>query len=73
MGDSSSLLLGLMAYVMACHVIQSPNEVAMPGVVRPIAAMCFLAYPLVDTLGVFAESWPAGPHFLLTGGTSITC
>ena len=54
MGDSGSLLLGLMAYVMACHVIQSPNEVAMPGVVRPIAAMCFLAYPLVDTLRVFA-------------------
>ena len=54
MGDSGSLLLGLMAYVLATHVIQSPSELAMPGVIRPIAAMCFLAYPLVDTLRVFA-------------------
>ena len=54
MGDSGSLLLGLMAYVMATHVIQSTSDEAMPGVVRPIAAMCFLAYPLVDTLRVFA-------------------
>ena len=54
MGDSGSLLLGLMAYVMATHVIQSSGDEAMPGVVRPIAAMCFLAYPLVDTLRVFA-------------------
>ena len=43
-----------MAYVMASHVIQSPSDEALPGVVRPIAAMCFLAYPLVDTLRVFA-------------------
>ena len=54
MGDSGSLLLGLMAYAMATHVIQSSNDEAMPGVVRPIAAMCFLAYPLVDTLRVFS-------------------
>ncbi|MEE2919765.1 MAG: MraY family glycosyltransferase [Bacteroidota bacterium] len=54
MGDSGSLLLGLMAYVMATRVIQSPSEDAMPGVIRPIATMCFLAYPLVDTLRVFS-------------------
>jgi len=53
MGDSGSLLLGFMCYVMAVNVVQSPPSQELSGVVRPIAAMCFLAYPLVDTLRVF--------------------
>ena len=53
MGDSGSLLLGYMCYVMAVNVVQTPDHSSLPGVVRPIAAMCFLAYPLVDTLRVF--------------------
>ena len=53
MGDSGSLLLGLMAYVMAVNVVQTPNVATLPGVVRPVAAMCMLAFPLVDTLRVF--------------------
>ena len=54
MGDSGSLLVGLMAYAMAVSVVQTPDNATIPGVVRPIAAMCMLAYPLVDTLRVFA-------------------
>jgi hypothetical protein len=38
---------------MAVSVVQTPDHNNLPGVVRPIAAMCFLAYPLVDTLRVF--------------------
>lgn len=53
MGDSGSLLLGYMCYVMAVSVVQTPDANTLSGVVRPIAAMCFLAYPLVDTLRVF--------------------
>jgi UDP-N-acetylmuramyl pentapeptide phosphotransferase/UDP-N-acetylglucosamine-1-phosphate transferase len=53
MGDSGSLLLGFMAYVMAVNVVQTPDSSALPGVIRPVAAMCLLAYPLVDTLRVF--------------------
>ena len=53
MGDSGSLLLGLMAYVMAVMVIQTPEANNLGGVVKPTAAMCFLALPLVDTLRVF--------------------
>ena len=53
MGDSGSLLLGLMAYVMAVNVVQTPDVATLPGVVRPVAAMCLLAFPLVDTLRVF--------------------
>ena len=53
MGDSGSLLIGLMAYVMAVNVVQTPDVATLPGVVRPVAAMCLLAFPLVDTLRVF--------------------
>lgn len=54
MGDSGSLLIGFMAYVLAVNLVQTPDATSLPGVVRPIAAMCLLAYPLVDTLRVFA-------------------
>ena len=53
MGDGGSLLLGLLVYAMAIQVMQTPVEVALDGLVRPVAAMCMLAYPLVDTLRVF--------------------
>ena len=53
MGDSGSLLLGLMAYVMAVNVIQTPSDEACLAWCVPVAAMCLLAYPLVDTLRVF--------------------
>ena len=54
MGDSGSLLIGMMSYVLAVNVVQTPESSVLQGVVRPIAAMCMLAYPLVDTLRVFA-------------------
>ena len=53
MGDGGSLLLGLVVYAMAIRVMQTPAEVALDGLVQPVAAMCMLAYPLVDTLRVF--------------------
>ncbi|MEC8113184.1 MAG: MraY family glycosyltransferase [Bacteroidota bacterium] len=53
MGDGGSLLLGLIVYAMAIRVMQTPAEVALDGLVQPVAAMCMLAYPLVDTLRVF--------------------
>ena len=56
LGDSGSLLLGLMAYAMATHVINTPqNQVpeAWNGISKPVIAMSILAYPLVDTLRVF--------------------
>ena len=53
MGDGGSLLLGLIVYAMAIRVMQTPADVALDGLVQPVAAMCMLAYPLVDTLRVF--------------------
>ena len=53
MGDGGSLLLGLVVYAMAVRVMQTPTEVALEGLAQPVAAMCMLAYPLVDTLRVF--------------------
>ncbi|MDP7401729.1 MAG: MraY family glycosyltransferase, partial [Phycisphaerales bacterium] len=53
MGDGGSLLLGLLVYAMAIQVMKTPAEMALDGLVRPVAAMCMLAYPLVDTLRVF--------------------
>lgn len=53
LGDSGSLLLGLLAYVFAVRILQTPNEALWANVSRPVAAMAILAYPLVDTLRVF--------------------
>ena len=33
--------------------MKTPADMALDGLVRPVAAMCMLAYPLVDTLRVF--------------------
>jgi UDP-N-acetylmuramyl pentapeptide phosphotransferase/UDP-N-acetylglucosamine-1-phosphate transferase len=53
LGDSGSLLLGLLAYVFAVRILQTPDEALWANVSRPVAAMAILAYPLVDTLRVF--------------------
>ena len=56
LGDSGSLLMGLVAYALSTHVINTPQELvpdAWTGVSKPVIAMSVLAYPLVDTLRVF--------------------
>jgi UDP-N-acetylmuramyl pentapeptide phosphotransferase/UDP-N-acetylglucosamine-1-phosphate transferase len=56
LGDSGSLLIGLVAYALATHVINTPQDFvpeAWNGISKPVIAMSILAYPLVDTLRVF--------------------
>jgi UDP-N-acetylmuramyl pentapeptide phosphotransferase/UDP-N-acetylglucosamine-1-phosphate transferase len=56
LGDSGSLLMGLVAYALSTHVINTPQELvpdAWTGISKPVIAMSVLAYPLVDTLRVF--------------------
>jgi len=56
LGDSGSLILGMMLYVIAVGVISTPAE-HVPSLwdhrSMPVLAMTLLAYPLVDTLRVF--------------------
>jgi UDP-GlcNAc:undecaprenyl-phosphate GlcNAc-1-phosphate transferase len=56
LGDSGSLLIGLVAYALSTHVINTPQEWvpdAWTGISKPVIAMSILAYPLVDTLRAF--------------------
>lgn len=56
MGDSGSLIIGVVLYVLAVKMIEfEPHRLpeAMKGVSKPILAMAILCYPLVDTLRVF--------------------
>jgi UDP-GlcNAc:undecaprenyl-phosphate GlcNAc-1-phosphate transferase len=56
MGDSGSLIIGVVLYVLAVKMIEfEPHRVpeAMKGVSKPVLAMAILCYPLVDTLRVF--------------------
>lgn len=56
MGDSGSLVIGLVLYVLAVELIEIPTNRlpdAMLGVSKPVLAMAMLAYPLIDTLRVF--------------------
>ena len=53
MGDGGSLLLGLLLYTMTIQLMKTPSNWPVSGLVHPVAAMCMLAYPLVDTLRVF--------------------
>ena len=56
LGDSGSLLTGLIAYGLATHVINTPQSLvpeAWAGISKPVIAMSILAYPLLDTLRVF--------------------
>lgn len=58
MGDCGSLSVGLILAFLAISMLKTgvaPNEVPdiLKHVSRPVAAMSFLAYPLIDTLRVF--------------------
>ena len=49
LGDSGSTLLGLFIVWNLIKLTQSPNQV-----IRPVAALFFIALPIFDTLSVFA-------------------
>jgi UDP-GlcNAc:undecaprenyl-phosphate/decaprenyl-phosphate GlcNAc-1-phosphate transferase len=56
MGDSGSLIIGLVLFVLAVKLIEFPVRrmlVYMEPVPKPVLAMAILAYPLIDTLRVF--------------------
>lgn len=56
MGDSGSLVIGLVLFVLTVELIEIPaNRLpeSMLGVSKPVLAMAILSYPLIDTLRVF--------------------
>lgn len=56
MGDCGSLFIGVIGYVLATSVINTPIETLPPHLLqvsKEVLAMGILAYPLVDTLRVF--------------------
>lgn len=56
MGDSGSLIIGVVVYVLTMRMIEFPPlrmSQAMMSVSKPVLAMAILAYPLIDTLRVF--------------------
>jgi UDP-GlcNAc:undecaprenyl-phosphate GlcNAc-1-phosphate transferase len=56
MGDSGSLILGLILSYLSIQMIESEvsnNFLQLDKVNKPILAMAFLSYPLVDTIRVF--------------------
>lgn len=56
MGDSGSLTIGLIMYVLAIGMIEKVgfhNGEMITSISRPVLAMAILAYPLLDTLRVF--------------------
>ncbi|MFK7808698.1 MAG: glycosyltransferase family 4 protein [Saprospiraceae bacterium] len=56
MGDSGSLIIGLVLYVMAVRMIEFDTRFLperLTGVSKPVLAMAILCYPLIDTLRVF--------------------
>ncbi|MFN5620028.1 MAG: glycosyltransferase family 4 protein [Flavobacteriales bacterium] len=56
MGDSGSLIIGLVLFVLAVKLIEFPVKrmlAHMEPVPKPVLAMAILAYPLIDTLRVF--------------------
>lgn len=58
MGDSGSLTIGVVVYVLAVKMIEFPIDKlpdAILGVSKPVLAMAILAYPLIDTLRVFVH------------------
>ena len=57
MGDNGSLVLGVCIYAFSMRMMATPTgttPVAMQSLSIPVLVMSFLAYPLVDTLRVFA-------------------
>ena len=56
MGDSGSLIIGVVVYVLVMKMIEFPPyrlSAAMSDVSKPVLAMSILSYPLIDTLRVF--------------------
>jgi UDP-N-acetylmuramyl pentapeptide phosphotransferase/UDP-N-acetylglucosamine-1-phosphate transferase len=56
MGDSGSLIIGLIIFVLAVKMIEFPVQRILPTmkqVSKPVLAMAILCYPLIDTLRVF--------------------
>lgn len=56
MGDSGSLIIGVVLYVLVMKMIEFPPaqmSTVMKEVSKPVLAMAILAYPLIDTLRVF--------------------
>ncbi len=56
MGDSGSLIIGVVLFTLAVKMIEFPHESLpenMLGVSKPVLAMAILCYPLVDTMRVF--------------------
>ncbi|MCH2198371.1 MAG: undecaprenyl/decaprenyl-phosphate alpha-N-acetylglucosaminyl 1-phosphate transferase [Flavobacteriales bacterium] len=56
MGDSGSLTIGVVIYVLATQMIDFPVDrlpAEIRGVSKPVLAMAILAYPLIDTIRVF--------------------
>ncbi|MFN9798494.1 MAG: MraY family glycosyltransferase, partial [Bacteroidota bacterium] len=56
MGDSGSLIIGVVIYVLTMKMIEFPSQRmshTMMSVSKPVLAMAILAYPLIDTLRVF--------------------
>lgn len=56
MGDSGSLIIGVVVYVLTMRMIEFPPlrmSQAMMSVSKPVLAMAILSYPLIDTLRVF--------------------
>jgi UDP-N-acetylmuramyl pentapeptide phosphotransferase/UDP-N-acetylglucosamine-1-phosphate transferase len=56
MGDSGSLIIGVVIFVLTMKMIEYPVDkmtAAMTDVSKPVLAMAILAYPLIDTLRVF--------------------
>jgi len=56
MGDSGSLIIGIVMYVMVMKLIEFPASrmsESMLNVSKPVLCMSVLAYPLIDTLRVF--------------------
>ncbi len=57
MGDSGSLILGMVLYVLAMKLIEFPPS-RLNGILqhvsKPVLVIAIMAYPLMDTLRVFA-------------------
>lgn len=56
MGDSGSLIIGVVFFVLAVKMIEFPMHTlpaSMNTVSKPVLAMAILSYPLIDTLRVF--------------------
>ncbi|MGB0424520.1 MAG: glycosyltransferase family 4 protein [Flavobacteriales bacterium] len=58
MGDSGSLTIGVVVYVLAVKMIEFPIKELphiVAGVSKPVLAMAILSYPLIDTMRVFIQ------------------